>query len=80
MNYREHKLDFVSLAKIINNGVKWKLEYAKRHDGKFNVWRPVIDLHKDRSVDIYWEIVDVCQDEFIARKRCQQLINESKPL
>lgn len=52
---------------------KTKTEYAKRFDGKFNIWRKQdVYYHDERGV-LYgdWELINVCktQDEAIEAAR-----------
>lgn len=64
---------YADIAKSIANGVKWNPEYAKRHDGLYNVWRPVIHVHVNKCCDIYWEIYDVVGNEKEARNLVRKL-------
>lgn len=73
---RKTRTDYATLARQIADGVKWVVEYSKRFDGKYNIWRPVIEVHPSKCCDIYWEIVGVVDDERDAKLMVRTIKND----
>lgn len=60
------------------NNFDKNVEVAKRaYDGKFNLWRKVVELHEDGSWSQFWEVVGVFDEEREANTAKEDLRKKS---
>lgn len=71
-------MDNTWFTDALTNDFNKNVEVAPRFDGKYNLWRKVVQLDKDGSFSQFWEVIGVFNNEDDAKFEKEEMRKRTK--